>query len=102
MTLNILAFQVLSGLCWFAPLVYLLPCFVRTLIGRGSLVDSLRVPFFIVAVAQVGFSLRWLIWPGAISLSGSTEQQLWAAAYSLNAIGALGCLRTHIIGKKMV
>lgn len=96
------AMQIICGIVWCGPLVQLAPSFIRVFTDRGELIDKLRVPFFLNAVAQVGSSVRWLIWPHAIVTMGSTEQSYWAALYTLSSVVALASMRVHAIGRKLV
>lgn len=94
--------QIICGIAWCGPLIQLAPSFIRVFTDRGAMIDKLRVPFFLNAVAQVGFSVRWFIWPNAIGTMGSTEQSYWAALYTLSSVVALASMRVHSIGQKLV
>ena len=94
--------QIISGIAWCGPLIQLAPSFARVLTDRGAMIDKLRVPFFLNALAQVGFSVRRFIWPHAIVMMDAPEQSYWAALYTLSAVVAVVSVRVHSIGGRLV
>lgn len=82
------ALQLLAGWAWVAPLLLFSPCVFRIWQGRGDALDWLGSPVAFVSAVQVGFALRWLLFPGAISVMGPAELAFWAGLYVLSALCA--------------
>ena len=82
---NIVAtLQLLSGLAWLVPAIYLTPRIVRSWQRGASRATALAAPIGFLCWLMVGFSIRWLIWPHAIDDMTSAELVAWSALYALS------------------
>lgn len=82
--------QIASGLAWLLPTLAILPGMIRTWRGTADAIDVMRGPIFFVGIVQIGFSVRWAIWPHAIPVMGATELSTWSGLYVLSIMGAVG------------
>jgi hypothetical protein len=82
--------QIVSGLAWLLPTLIMAPGIVRVWRGRGDSIDAMRGPVFFIGIVQIGFTIRWLIWPHAIPVMGATELSTWAGLYVLSIMCAVG------------
>jgi len=80
--------QALSGLLWLLPAVYLLPAVGS--MWSGNQQAALATPILAFSWLMVLFSVRWLIWPAALSVMHTDELAFWAGLYTLSSICALG------------
>lgn len=87
--------QVSSGLVWLLFLVLLMPAFTRVIFDRGDRLDAFRVPLVFLAIDQVWFIVRWLIWPHAIVTMSYNELQGWTAAYIGSLVSAVTIIGTN-------
>ncbi len=86
----ILAFQLLAGFMWLFPMALFTPAVARIWRSAADAIDVVVSPFAFVAAVQVGFTIRWLIFPTATRQMGSNELIVWAGLYTLSALTALG------------
>lgn len=93
--------QILSGLAWLVPTLMIFPGVVRTWLGKGDPIDAMRGPIFFVGVVQIGFSVRWLLWPHALPAMGKTELSTWAGLYVLSVLCAAGLAVAHCIAERL-
>ncbi len=92
--------QLASGLVWAVPLTMLSPGAWRVVRHKGDWLDALRSPTFLVALVQVWFIARWMIWPHSGSEMGTTELHAWAAGYVLSIISACGIIASKHYGDR--
>lgn len=78
--------QLLSGLAWLVPALYLSPRIARAWRTPAHRADILAAPIGFMAWLQVGFSLRWLAWGHAIDKMRPVELVAWAALYALSVL----------------
>lgn len=86
----LLVLQLVSGICWLAPVALLARGTWRVFTGHGMAVDAARVPWFFVSLVQVGFTVRWLIWRKAVVIMDQAEMVTWATLYAVSAMCAIG------------
>lgn len=87
--------QLVCGLLWLVPVAFLSPRAWRAVHGRASTIDLLRMPMMMVALSQVLFSVRWMLWPHSLPTMQSDELLFWTGAYVLSAIAAAGTIYAH-------
>lgn len=87
--------QAICGALWLIEAAVLVPGLIRVWRARSDALDAGRIPIFVFALVQVGFSARWFIWPHAIAVMGPSELAFWAACYSGSAASALACILMH-------
>lgn len=81
--------QVVAGLAWSFLAVLFAGAVLRVWFGGADIVDVLVSPLAFVALDQVGFSVRWLIFPGAMRVMGTDELILWAGLYTLSVLAVV-------------
>jgi len=96
MTEVVQVLQAVCGVLWAVVALVLALGVLRVMQGRGDALDAGRMPVFIVALTQAGFSGRWLIWPHAMGAMGSAELACWSTLYVISAAAALFCLAGHL------
>jgi hypothetical protein len=74
---------------------------VRTWRGKGDALDAIRGPVFFVGVVQIGFSVRWLIWPHAIPVMTQAELSTWSGLYVLSIMCAVGMIFAHRFAERL-
>lgn len=89
------ALQIACGLAWLAEAFLLTPGIWRVWRKRGDPLDAARMPVQLVAIAQVGFSARWFVWPHTMGRMGQAELATWAMLYTLSFATALFCIAVH-------
>ena len=94
-------FQLGAGLCWLLPLGLFLPCVLRIWRGRGDALDWIGSPAAFVAMLQVGFVLRWLLFPNAVAVMRDGELALWAGLYALSALCAVSFVLAWRIARRL-
>lgn len=77
--------QLLSGLAWLVPALVLSPRIVRAWRQGASRATLLTAPIAFVCWLQVGFSIRWMLWPHSVAEMGNSELTCWGALYTLSA-----------------
>lgn len=83
------ALQAFSGLMWLLPVLIFSRAIGRVWMGRHHTADLLVVPYPIIGIVQVGFSLRWWLYPKAIVFMSHEETTFWAGLYILSGLCAL-------------
>lgn len=78
--------QIIAGLSWLIAAIFYSKSVWRVLASRAKWIDVFRALFVFVALTQVGFTVRWLVWPHAIGQMGFYEQLTWAILYTMSAI----------------
>ncbi len=86
--INIL--RAVSGLLWVLTAIYFLPAVWRIAWLRQRYYDPMKAVFVFLACANLGFIMRWYVWPSAQSSMGSEELATWAGMYVLSSLSALG------------
>lgn len=87
--------QTISGLAWLLPLVLFTPSVWRVWSGKAAAVDVICAPLAFVALLQIGFIVRWLVFPHAIGAMVDGELAMWAGLYFMSALSALGLLLAY-------
>lgn len=93
--------QIAAGIAWLLPTLMIFPGVVRTWLGTGDQIDAMRGPIFFVGIVQIGFSVRWLLWPHALPAMGKTELSTWAGLYVLSVMCAAGLAVAHRIAERL-
>lgn len=86
--------QVLSGLAWLVPMALFAPAVWR--IWRAPIhgpsrpdpIDVMVSPLAFIAALQVGFAIRWVLFPHAMIVMEDAELLIWSGLYMLSIIGA--------------
>lgn len=97
----IVFFQVVAGACWVAPMLLFLPCVVRIWRGRGDALDWIGSPVAFVGMLQVGFLVRWLLYPNAVKHMRDGELAFWAGLYALSALCAVSFVLAWRIARRL-
>lgn len=87
--------QLLSGLAWLLPMALFAPAVWR--IWRAPMrgparpdpLDVLVSPLAFIAALQVGFIIRWMLFPHAIGTMEGTELAVWSGLYTLSIAAAV-------------
>lgn len=87
---TILMFQLVSAFLWGIPLALFAPSVVRIWRSTADALDIIVSPFAFGAIVQIGFTLRWLIFPKATAHMETNELLMWSGLYTLSGITALG------------
>ena len=78
--------QLVSGVAWLLPAIVLTSRIVGSWKRSASRATMLAAPIGFLAWMQVGFTVRWLVWPHALTAMNGTELTTWAALYALSAL----------------
>lgn len=81
--------QIVSGVAWFVPAVYLTPRIFKAWRRDATRAHMLSAPIGFLAWLQTGFTVRWLAWPRAVDVMEPAELATWAALYALSAFLAV-------------
>lgn len=81
--------QLLSGAAWLVPALYLSRRIGRAWRADASRATMLAAPIGFLCWLQVGFVIRWLLWPHAIGDMSGEELATWGALYALSALLAV-------------
>lgn len=82
------ALQTFSGLLWLGPLYITAAPLWRLILGRASIYDIMRAPYFFAALVMVLGTARWLIFPQTIALMQPRELYFWMGIYLLSIAAA--------------
>ena len=87
--------QLLSGLAWLVPMTL----FTRAVLriwrapmrrpSRPDPIDVLVSPLAFIAALQVGFVIRWLVFPHALTAMEHAELVVWSGLYTLSIAAAV-------------
>lgn len=80
--------QLLSGFAWLTAVVFYAGSVARLYRGKAHWSDVFRGLFVFVGLTQVGFVVRWLVFPHAVGTMGGTEKAVWSILYIMSAIEA--------------
>ena len=86
--------QITTLVTWIVPLVMAAPAMSRTFFRRGTKADTAAGDVFFVALLQIFFSARWVLWPGSLKHMEVNQLTFWASAYALSTVLAL-----HLTGR---
>ena len=86
--------QMATLVAWTAPLVLSAPAVSRTFFRRGSKADLDAGDVFFMALLQMDFAVRWMLWPGSLKTMDAAQLTFWASAYALSTVLAL-----HLAGR---
>jgi hypothetical protein len=93
------ALQILSGLLWLLPALYLTPRIIASWRKGASRATLLSAPIGFLSWLQVGFIVRWIAWPHALAAMRGDELLTWAALYGMSGGLALwflsGAIKTR-------
>lgn len=93
------AIQLVSGVLWLIPALLLTGRILRSWRAGATRATVLAAPIGFVAWMQVGFVVRWMLWPHALGTMNVLELTAWAALYLLSSGLALwvaqGAIRTR-------
>lgn len=81
--------QIAFGLVWAYPLVTRLPSGWRAIRGKARHGDRKRTAFWFLALANVGFVVRWFLYPGAVRIMTADELALWGGLYLVSAAACI-------------
>lgn len=76
--------QFVSGLAWLFPALYLTPRVFASWRGKPSRITMLSAPIAFLAWLMVGFSVRWFVWPQAVTTMAGAELVTWGTLYALS------------------
>jgi hypothetical protein len=83
-------FQIISGLCWLVPVLIYCPAVWRVMVtNKWTGIDAPRVVVWFMAVNQLCFIIRWLIWPDTTRAMQDNELGVWSGLYVFSSICAL-------------
>lgn len=77
--------QLAAALGWLPAACYFAPSSLAVLRGRGDMFDRFRAINAFIAFTQIGFTIRWWIFPRAIHAMGGAESAAWSMLYVLSA-----------------
>ena len=83
---------------WLGPVLDKAPSFWRVLINtteKWEKWDPAWAAFWLLALTQVGFSVRWLIFPHDLGPQDVAELEFWAICYLSSACTAIGMIWTQ-------
>lgn len=90
--------QMLSAASWFSVFLSRLPSALRIIRGRNeTLLDLFALIFVGNAAVQMGFVLRWWLYPAAKRAMEPGELTLWGCLYLVSAMLALA---THLLPRR--
>jgi hypothetical protein len=91
MTWGLLVFllQIAAGLLWLLPGIYLIPRIVRAWGPEPTRGTALSAPVGFLAWLQVGFTIRWQVWPDTRQVMETGELITWAALYAFSGFLAV-------------
>lgn len=81
------ALQILAGLLWLIPAVYLTPRVIRS--WQAGAYPERGIPVAFLAWLQIGFTVRWLAWPHALGAMDAPELVTWATLYAFSGFMAI-------------
>ena len=81
--------QALTGLTWLAVLLQRIPGVVRLFRPDPSVNDVFGLPIALVAICQIGFSVRWWVWPRAVDVMEPSELIFWGGLYLASSLSAV-------------
>lgn len=81
--------QVIAGLLWLVPAIYLTPRIVRSWKADANSLPIRGIPVGFLAWLQVGFTVRWLAWPHALGTMKTAELLTWATLYAFSGFLAV-------------
>lgn len=90
--------QAVVGLAWLAVALLFAPSVWRIWKApmhgpsRPDPLDVLMSPLAFIGALQVGFSIRWLIFPDALGFMRTGELVVWAGLYFLSFLCAAGAV----------
>lgn len=91
--------QLASGALWLIPAMLLTGRILRSWRAGASRATVLAAPIGFVAWMQVGFTVRWALWPHALGTMNGLELAAWGALYLLSGGLALwvaqGAIKTR-------
>ena len=73
---------------WLLVALYLMPSMWRVILNRASPGDVFGGLWVVVAIIQIGFSVRWHIFPDVIQFMGNAEKITWMGLYISSGITA--------------
>lgn len=81
--------QITTLFAWLAPLVLAAPAMARVALRRDNRKDVAKGDAFFMALLQILFSVRWILWPGSLQHMEINQLTFWASAYALSTALAL-------------
>lgn len=85
--------QIVSGMMWLLPAIYLTPRIASAFRVGSTHMTAISARNAFIAWLMVGFVVRWLVWPRAIGTMSNTELVAWGALYALSSVCALWFFR---------
>ena len=83
-------FQMISAAAWLWCLFRTAPAMVRVMRRHSIGDDSVRMILWFIAADQIGFCLRWFVFPRALDVMAPDELAWWSGLYALSIICATG------------
>ncbi len=94
-------FQALAGLLWIIPLLLFAPSVIRIWRNRADALDVVLSPVAFLALNQIGFTVRWLLFPRAVSVMRSDEIMVWAGLYTMSALCVVGLVGAYSAARRV-
>lgn len=94
--------QVEAAIAWTAVLIRYAPAIGRLLVGRGEVDDVFRALVGFVAITQIGFTVRWYVFPHTVPMMGAAEVSAWLGLYVLSAVEAWALVGFSIARKRVL
>lgn len=88
----VFALHVLAGIAWLYPLLTRFPSGLRTIRGIGAPGDRKRTAMWFMAFVQVGYVVRWLLYPGAYRTMSLDELAMWGGLHLLSAAACVALM----------
>ncbi|HET7255620.1 MAG TPA: hypothetical protein VFJ46_17825 [Xanthobacteraceae bacterium] len=105
LTLVLQSLQIASGFAWLLPMALFAPAVWRIWRApmhgpsRADPIDVLVSPIAFMAALNVGFIIRWVLFPAAIETMGRNELIIWAGLYTLSIAAAVLSVRAWRIAR---
>lgn len=87
--------QTICLITWTYPVLNQSCSVWRLAIGKPERWDAAWAAFWLLALTQVGFSARWLIYPHRLTMADANELQFWALCYLSSALTGIGMVWTQ-------
>ncbi len=86
------AAQGAAALAWASAAVFFAPGVLRLLRGKADAREVFSSLFCLVALTQIGFTVRWFLFSHSVAGMGRAELQIWTGLYFMSAIEAVAYL----------
>lgn len=93
--------QLIAGVCWGLATLYFARGVWRLARGTGEAINVFGAIWCFIGLTQVGFTVRWFLWPHAVSTMGASEVSFWLALYVSSSIEALALIGATSVYKRL-